>query len=88
MTHNSTDSNMNQTPQDVSEAQVAIYLKQHNDFFARHPELLQHQHIPHQSGTAISLVERQTALLRQKNTDIRDQMSALLDAARHNDLQF
>ncbi len=88
MTQNNTDSIKNQAADDVSETQVAAYLRQHNDFFARHPELLQHQHIPHQSGTAISLVERQTALLRQKNTDIREQMSDLLDAARHNDLQF
>lgn len=68
--------------------QVANYLKRHPDFFSHHQQLLTTLRIPHPSGAAVSLVERQTALLREQNRELRSQMNELLDAARHNDLQF
>lgn len=74
-------------PNDL-EQQVVAYLEQHPDFFRHHQRLLHHLHIPHQSGAAVSLVERQTALLRQQNREMRNQLDQLLEAARHNDLQF
>lgn len=68
--------------------QVVDYLKQHPEFFRDHQQLLSTLRIPHPSGAAVSLVERQTALLREQNRELRSQMNELLDAARHNDLQF
>ncbi|WP_207060555.1 DUF484 family protein [Motiliproteus sp. SC1-56] len=69
-------------------AQVAEFLKQHPDFFTHHQGLLGSLRIPHASGGAISLVERQTSLLREQNREMRSQLNELLDAARQNDLQF
>lgn len=68
--------------------QVAEYLSQHPDFFSAHSQLLETLYVPHESGTAISLVERQTSLLRSRNTQLHDRLSELIEAARYNDGQF
>ena len=67
---------------------VVEYLETHPEFFARHQSLLHTLRIPHQRGGAISLVERQTEMLREQNREMRSQLHDLLDAARYNDLQF
>ncbi|WP_243633833.1 DUF484 family protein [Motiliproteus coralliicola] len=70
------------------EQQVVEYLETHPEFFARHQSLLNTLRVPHQRGGAISLVERQTEMLREQNREMRSQLHDLLDAARYNDLQF
>jgi len=72
----------------LSAQQVADYLSQHPDFFSEHTELLEKLYVPHERGTAISLVERQTSLLRSRNAQLHDRLSELIDAARYNDGQF
>ncbi|TCK16505.1 DUF484 family protein [Marinobacterium mangrovicola] len=72
----------------VSAEQVAEYLKQHPDFFTEHTLLLEKLYVPHQRGTAVSLVERQTSLLRSRNEQLHGRLSELIDAARFNDGQF
>jgi uncharacterized protein YigA (DUF484 family) len=77
------------TPKPVDNEQLVVeFLETHPEFFARHQSLLQHLRIPHQRGGAISLVERQTEMLREQNREMRSQLHDLLDAARYNDLQF
>ena len=49
---------------DMDEAQVAEYLQSHPDFFERHQNLLTTIRIPHRTGGAVSLVERQASSLR------------------------
>ncbi|MFT6915173.1 MAG: hypothetical protein ACJAWL_001476 [Motiliproteus sp.] len=71
-----------------NEQQIVEFLEHHPEFFARHQSLLQHLRIPHQCGGAISLVERQTEMLREQNREMRSQLHDLLDSARYNDLQF
>ena len=41
----------------LSEAQVRDYLKENGDFLQRNPDLLDHLHVSHASGSAVSLVE-------------------------------
>ena len=54
---------------DVSEESIADYLKSHPDFFERNLTLLSGLRLPHRTtGGAISLVERQVDVLRQRNT--------------------
>jgi len=72
----------------ISEAQVAEYLQQHPDFFTGNAKLLEKLHVPHETGRAVSLVERQTTVLREKNQNLTAHLSDLIDIARHNDLQF
>ncbi len=69
----------------VEEKVIATYLKNHPDFFHRHIELLEILKIPHPSGVAISLVERQISLLRQKNNILEKQLSTLIKVANSNE---
>lgn len=72
----------------ISAEHVTDYLHQHRNFFADKPSLLADMHLIHDSGDAVSLVERQVALLRERNIDMRQRMSTLLDNARDNDKLF
>lgn len=71
-----------------SEAQVAAWLKAHPDFFERQPDLLAELAIPHVTGAAVSLVERQVGVLRERNVELRERLHGLLEVARENDLLF
>ncbi len=68
--------------------QIAAYLQENPDFFAQHQDLLAELRLPHESGAAVSLVERQVSILRERNMDMRHRLSKLLDNARENDKLF
>jgi len=72
----------------VSEEQVIVYLRNHPDFFQQHPHLLSELHLRHESGGAISLVERQVAILRERNMVMRRRMNELMQTAKNNDELF
>jgi uncharacterized protein YigA (DUF484 family) len=76
------------TESPTTEDQVAKYLRKHPDFFVKQPGLLADLRLPHESGGAISLVERQVSILRERNMDMRHRLSKLLDNARDNDRLF
>jgi len=63
---------------------LAEYLEAHPDFFQRHAALLQNMQVPHGTGTA-SLIERQVAVLKEKNRDLNEQLSGLIRTARGNE---
>lgn len=71
-----------------TEVQVAAWLKAHPDFFEQHPDLLAELAIPHATGGAVSLVERQVAVLRERNLELRERLHRLLEVARENDMLF
>ena len=70
----------------LSEQAVASYLQNHPDFFRIYPELLAHMSLPHQSGNAVSLVERQVAILRERSIQTRQKLGQLIEAAKDNDV--
>lgn len=72
----------------VTEEQVIIYLRNHPDFFQQHSHLLSELHLRHESGGAISLVERQVAILRERNMAMRRRMTELMQTAKYNDELF
>jgi len=72
----------------AGEAQVLAYLRAHPDFFQQHGQLLGELRLPHESGTAVSLVERQVAILRERNNAMRRRMTELMQTARTNDELF
>lgn len=77
------------TPDEIHQEELVMeFLVQHPDFFSRHPEILESLALPHDSGHAISLVERQVAVLRQRNVELRHRLNELIDNARANDLLF
>lgn len=73
-------------PMDDGEADgIAAYLLQHPDFFHQHPEVLEALDIPHETGAAVSLVQRQVSLLRSQADKYRRQLEDLVAIAREND---
>lgn len=72
---------------EVTEGSIAAYLQAHPDFFERHASLLANLRLPHGPGLpAVSLVERQVSVLRQKNLQLERKLKDLVDVARGNDL--
>jgi hypothetical protein len=69
----------------LSEADIHSYLKRHPDFFERHATLLSSLRLPHVTGAAVSLVERQVSVLRQKDVKLERKLKELLEVARVND---
>ncbi len=71
-----------------TEEKVREYLKAHPDFFDSHPDLLETLALAHESGGAVSLVERQVSILRERNMEMRHRLANLLENARTNDRLF
>lgn len=68
-----------------SDQSVAEYLSEHPDFFERNANLLERLRLPHHSGTAtVSLVERQVAVLQDKNRGLERRLHELVEVARSN----
>ena len=70
---------------DELEGVVSKYLREHPDFFARHTDLLKEILIPHPSGEAVSLVERQLAALRDENLRLKQQLERVIEVAKTNE---
>src|SRR5688572_1848544 len=69
------------------ETAIADYLQGNPDFFERHATLLTKLNLPHNRGSsAISLVERQVAALRDKNEKLEARLRELIEVARDNDV--
>ncbi len=71
--------------QDIDEQAVAEYLRDHRDFFEHNLWLLPELYLPHESGGAISLVERQVAMLRTQHETQKTQLEELVQVARENE---
>ena len=72
----------------VGEEEVADYLAQNLDFFARHPRLLTELDLRHAADGTVSLVDRQVQLLRTRNADLRRHLNEILTNATDNDGTF
>jgi uncharacterized protein YigA (DUF484 family) len=73
-------------PLEINEDAIADYLQENPDFFDRYSSLLNTLEIPHTtSGAAISLVERQVSVLRQRSNKLEDSLRELVEVARSND---
>ncbi|MGD1982824.1 MAG: DUF484 family protein [Chromatiaceae bacterium] len=70
---------------DDRETEIADYLIAHPDFFERHPDALAAIDIPHPTGDAVSLIERQVRTLRRQSINYRSQLEKLVAVAREND---
>lgn len=70
----------------LSDEAVRDYLEANPDFFERHSALLSSLSVPHGSGEAVSLVERQVSMLRQKEIKLQRQLQDLVAVARANDV--
>ncbi len=68
-----------------TEQGVADFLRDHPDFFQRHGDLLTALRLPHERGSAISLIERQIEVLREKQHATEARLSELVGIARANE---
>lgn len=65
---------------------VAQFLAAHPDFFEQHPEVLTRLSVPHlPEGAAVSLVERQSAILREKVRSLELRLAEMLRHGEDND---
>lgn len=75
-----------QSNESLSEHEVADYLRHHTDFFQRHDYLLEELIVSHHnSGEAVSLIERQVAVLRDQRTELKHKLQHLTQLARTNE---
>lgn len=72
-------------PPALDEHDVAAWLRAHPNFLARNPELLEFLELQHAAGSAVSLIERQVDILRNRSQRLEDRMSNLLAAAQDNE---
>ena len=64
---------------------VREFLGENPTYFYDHPEILENLYLPHATGSAISLVERQVAFLRDRNKDLRTKFEVLSSQAKENE---
>lgn len=86
ITHGETASSEQQKPIDAE--QVAQFLRENPEFFINRDSLLADITLPHESGQAISLLERQVKILRDRGIESRHTLSALVENAKYNDQLF
>lgn len=70
----------------ISEEAIVHYLQTHPEFFERHSQVLASVRVPHASGPAVSLVERQVTILRSRNAKLDRKLQELIANARTNDV--
>jgi len=64
---------------------VEAFLRAHPDFLQDRPGLLAVLNLPHGGEGAVSLVERQVSVLRERNIASRQKLAELSDISREND---
>jgi len=67
------------------EKAMVNYLSGHVDFFQDKDELVEKLSLTHPTGQAVSLIERQVDILRNKNTQINKQLNDLFSIAKDNE---
>lgn len=69
----------------LADEEVVRFLQGDKEFFLRHPDLLAELLLPHDAGDgAVSLVERQLSVLRDRNRGLDVKLKELISVARTN----
>jgi hypothetical protein len=63
---------------------ILDYLREHPNLLVDHPEVLSGIVVPHPTGAATSLVERQVSVLREQIRQLKNQLKDLIEIAREN----
>lgn len=69
----------------ATDLQLIGLIRDNPDILTRHPELLAVLEVTHQSGGAVSLIERQVGVLRQQIQSQENRLCELMDVARDNE---
>ncbi len=71
---------------DVPSADSVLQFLTHNpDFFNQHSDVLPRLSIPHHTGQAVSLIEKQVSVLRNKCCTLENSLRDLINVARENE---
>ena len=73
---------------DSKEKMVREFLRDNPRFLDENTDILECLVLPHNSGNAVSLVERQVGVLRDRNKEMRARLDNMLQTAHDNDLLF
>ena len=68
--------------------EVINFLKENPDFFIDHPEAIEHLEIKHESGEAVSFIEKQVEFIKSKNLATSTQLKDFILNANANELLF
>jgi len=68
----------------TDEQQVRDYLLNNLSFLEENPDVFEAINISHQSGKAISLVERQVSIMRDRNKNLNDRVEQMRTSAAEN----
>jgi len=79
------DSAEAQEQQLATDLELISLIRENADILQRHPELLVVLEVPHETGKAVSLIERQVGVLREKIQQQDDRLYELMDVARDNE---
>ena len=69
----------------LTREEVEHYLRNHRDFFVHSPGLIETLAIPHETGEAVSLVERQVTILRDKIRELEKKLDRFIAIAGENE---
>lgn len=69
----------------ATDLELISLLRDNPDILDRHPELLVALEVPHQSGSAVSLIEKQVSVLREQIQMQDDRLCELMNVARDNE---
>ena len=72
----------------ISPEIIKDYLLANPTFFDDHSDILELISLPHKNGGAISLIERQIALLRKRDLELSNRISGLVGRAQDNEQLF
>ena len=67
---------------------VREFLRDNPTYLDENTDILETMVLPHNSGKAVSLVERQVGVLRDRNSEMRSRLDNMLQTAKDNDLLF
>lgn len=77
-----------ETQIDTTEQIVRDFLQANPTFLDKNPDILESLSLPHNAGNAVSLVERQVGVMRDRNKEMRKRLDNMLETAHDNDLLF
>lgn len=67
------------------EHEIARYLRDHPAFFEEHQDVLAGMILSHESGSAVSLIERQVQVLREQKDNQKRKLQSLISTAQNNE---
>lgn len=68
----------------ITAKMVADFLRDHPEFFVEQSDLLADFRIPHPTGSAVSLIERQVSVLRDQNARLKRKLMDLVQVGEDN----